>query len=63
MLRKDIVMIVGIGIPVGIFMILIGGGGHSDFELSADKISYRKNTGETEEYAMQNMANVNKFEL
>ena len=31
---------------------------HSDYELSADKITYRKKTGETEEYTMQNMANV-----
>jgi len=26
-MRKDLIMILGIGVPVGIFMILIGGGG------------------------------------
>ena len=30
-MRKDLVLIIGIGIPVAIFMILIGGGGHSNF--------------------------------
>ena len=29
-------MIIGIGVPVTIFMILIGGGGHSDFEFEQE---------------------------
>lgn len=31
---------------------------HSDYELSADKISYRKKTGKIEEYTIRDMANV-----
>jgi micrococcal nuclease len=38
-MRKDLIMILGIGIPVGIFMILIGGGGHSP-------INFEENTME-----------------
>ena len=35
-MRKDLVMILGIGIPTAIFMILIGGGGHSVFEFEKE---------------------------
>jgi len=33
-MKKDLIMIIGVGVPVAIFMVLIGGGGHStlDFE-------------------------------
>lgn len=37
-MRKDLIMILGIGIPVGIFMILIGGGGHSPIDFEDDTI-------------------------
>ena len=29
--KKDLVMVIGVGIPAVILMIVIGGGGHSDF--------------------------------
>ena len=35
-MRKDLIMIIGIGLPAAIFMILIGGGGHSDFEFEKE---------------------------
>ena len=38
MLRKDIIMILGIGVPVAVFMILIGGGGHIPNDLDYDVI-------------------------
>jgi len=38
LLRKDLVLIAGIGIPVTVFMILIGGGGHVPYDLDFETI-------------------------
>ena len=35
-MRKDLVLIIGINIPVAIFKILIVGGGHSDFKFEKE---------------------------
>ena len=35
-MKKDLVIVMGIGIPVVILMILIGGGGHSDFQFDKE---------------------------
>ncbi len=38
MLRKDIITIIVIGVPVTVFMILIGGGGHASFDFDTSII-------------------------
>jgi len=36
-MKKDLVMILGIGIPAVILMIIIGGGGHTSFDFEGEK--------------------------
>ena len=35
-MKKDLIMIIGIGVPVAIFMVLIGGGGHTSFNFERE---------------------------
>ena len=35
-MKKDLVMILGIGIPAVILMIIIGGGGHTSFDFEGE---------------------------
>ena len=52
-MRKDLIIVAGVGIPVVIFMIFIGGDGHSSFDFVESEIT----TGDSKEIELETSQN------